>query len=128
MFYVARHPFPEFAGPFVNIGIVSLIYVVLGAIVMYLLYGRRIEPLQTHVDRMHMISWVVNCYAWICILIPVFVSLSIARQLLDLKTWGPFAGTRSLLILTLLNLRLIGRSSAPPHQPEADGFGSSPVR
>lgn len=127
MFYVARHPFPGFAGPFVNIGIVTLLYV-LGAFVMYwVLYGRKTDPLQTHADRKRMISFVVNCYAWMCILIPIFVSLSIARKLLDLETWGPFAGTVFFLILTLLNLR-IGRLTAPPRQPEADGLGSSPVR
>ena len=27
MFYVARHPFPGFGGPFVNIGIVTLVYI-----------------------------------------------------------------------------------------------------
>jgi hypothetical protein len=127
MFYVARHPFPGFGGPFANIGIVSLGYIILGAIVMYLIYGKKIDPLQTHADRMRMISFVVNCYAWMCILSAIFVSLTVARQLLHLETWGPFAGTVFFSILSLLNLR-IGRLTAPPRQPEADGFGSSPVR
>ncbi len=125
MFYVARHPFPGFGGPFANIGIVSLGYILLGAFVMYLLYGRKIDPLQTHADRMRMIRGVANFYAWMCILIPIFVSLTVARKLLDLETWGPFAGTVFFLILTLLNLRSL---TAPPRQPEADGLGSSPVR
>jgi hypothetical protein len=127
MFYVARHPFPGFGGPFANIGIVSLGYIILGAVVMYLLYGKKIDPLQTHADRMRMIRFVVNFYAWICILSTIFVSLTVARQLLHLETWGPFAGTVFFSILTLLNLR-IGRLTAPPRQPEADGLGSSPVR
>ena len=127
MFYVARHPFPGFGGPFANIGILSLTYILLGAVVMYLLYGKKIDPLQTHADRMRMISFVVNFYAWICILTSIFVSLTVARQLLHLETWGPFAGTVFFSILTLLNLR-IGRLTAPPRQPEADGLGSSPVR
>ena len=125
MFYVARHPFPGFAGPFVNIGIVTLLYV-LGAFVMYwVLYGRKTDPLQTHADRMRVISVVVNCYSWMCILIPVFVSLSIACKLLELEKWGPFAGTMSFLILALLCLRVL---SALPRQQEADRLGSSPVR
>jgi len=33
MFYVARHLFPGFGGPFANIGIVSLGYILLGAFV-----------------------------------------------------------------------------------------------
>jgi hypothetical protein len=105
----------------------TLMYVLLGPLIMYLLYGRKRDPLQAHADRMRMISGVVSFYAWMCVLIPIFVSLSIARKLLELETWGPFAGTVFFLILTLLNLR-IGRLTAPPRQPEADGLGSSPVR
>ena len=125
MFYVARDPFPGFGGPFANIGNLSLLYILLGACVMYLLYGRKRDPLQTHADRMRMISGVVNFYAWMCILSPIFVSLSIAQKLLELETWGPFAGTVFFLICTLLLLRAL---SAPPRQQEADRLGSGPVR
>ena len=125
MFYVARHPFPGFGGPFANIGIVSLMYILLGAVVMYLLYGRKKDPLQTHADRMRMIRGVVNFYAWVCILMSVLLSFTIAQKLLDLETWGPFAGTVFFLIITLLLLRGL---SEPPRQPEADGLGSSPAR
>jgi len=68
MFYVARHPFPGFGGPFSNIGILSLLYILLGAVVMYFLYGRKRDPLQTHADRMRMIRGVANYYAWMLIL------------------------------------------------------------
>ena len=68
-------------------------YILLGAVVMYLLYGRKKDPLQTHADRMRMITSAVNCYAWICILMSVLLSFSIAQTLLKLETWGPFAGT-----------------------------------
>ena len=125
MFYVARHPFPGFGGPFANIGILSLGYILLGAFVMYLLYGRKRDPLQTHADRMRMISGVANFYAWMLIVTSIFLSLNIAQKLLDLEKWGPFAGTVFFLILTLLLLRTV---TAPPRQPEADGLGSSPVR
>lgn len=125
MFYVARHPFPGFGGPFANIGILSLGYILLGALVMYLLYGKKKDPLQTHADRMRMISGVANYYAWILILTSILLSLQVARKLVDLETWGPFAGTVFFLILTLLNLHTM---TARPRQPEADGLGSSPVR
>jgi hypothetical protein len=73
-----------------------------------------------------MISGVANCYAWMCILLPILLSLSFARKLLDLATWGPFAGSLSFLILALL---LLGLRSfiAPPRQPEVDGLSSRPV-
>ena len=124
MFYVARHPFPGFAGPFVNIGMVSLMYILLGAVVMYLLRGRKIDPLQKHADRMRMFAGVANYYAWMLILTPISLSLNIARKLVDLETWSPFAGIVFFLIITLLTLRTV--RSTPPPQPEADG--PSPVR
>lgn len=123
-FYIEQDPFPGFAGPFVNIGIVMLMYVWLGAVLYWLLYVRKTDPLQTHADRMRMIGVVVNRYAWTCILIPTLVSLSFARKLLDMPTWGPFAGSLSLLILALLTLPGL---LALPRQSEADGLGSNPV-
>ena len=125
MFYVARHPFPGFGGPFLNIGMLSVTYILLGGGVMYLLYGRKIDPLQTHADRMRMIRGVANFYAWMLILSPISVSLSIAQKLLDLEKWGPFAGTVFFLIVTLLLLRTV---TAPRRQPDAERLGSSAVR
>ena len=94
---------------------------------MYVLYGRKRDPLQTHADHMRMIRLVVNAYAWMCILIPISGSLTVALQLRDLETLRPFAATVFFLILTLVNLR-IGRLNAPPRQPVANALGSSPVR
>jgi hypothetical protein len=125
MFYVARHPFPGFGGPFLNIGILSLAYIMLGGCVMYLLYGRKkIHPLQTHTDRMRIVSGVANYYAWILILTSISLSLNVAQKLVDLETWGPFAGNVFFLIITLLNLRTM----TPPHRPQANGFDASAVR
>jgi hypothetical protein len=69
----------------------------LGAFVMYLLYGRKRDPLQTHADRMRMISGVANFYAWMLIVTSIFLSLNIAQKLLDLEKWGPFAGTPPII-------------------------------
>jgi len=128
IFYAARHPFAGFGGRFANIGSLSLAYILLGACVVYLLYGRKIDPLQTHADRMRMVRGVASFYAWILILTAISQSINIARKLklvVDLETWGPFGGTVLFLIITLLLLRTV---TAPPRQPEADGLSSSPVR
>jgi hypothetical protein len=119
MFYVQQHPFPGFGGPFLNIGIVSLGYLFMGAVLMFLLFGKKIDPLQTHADRMRMIRGVANFYAWMCILSSTFVSLTVARQLVDLETWGPFAGTAFFLILTLLLLRTVRWTPTRPTPLEA---------
>jgi hypothetical protein len=73
---------------------------------------------------MRMISGVANCYAWMGILVPFLLSLSFARKLLDLPTWGPLAGSSSFLILALL---LLSGLIARPRQPETGGLGSSPA-
>jgi len=125
IFYAARHPFPGFGGAFANIGGVSLMYILLGAVVVKLHYGKKKDPLQTNADRIRMIRGVANFYAWVCILMSVLLSFSIAQKLLKLETWGPFAGTVFFLIITLLLLRGF---SAPPRRPEADGLGFNPVR
>ncbi|MET0282500.1 MAG: hypothetical protein ABW278_15440 [Steroidobacteraceae bacterium] len=113
MFYVARHPFPGFGGPFANIGIVSLGYLLFGFVVYRFVYGRKTDPLQTHSDRMHMIRVVVTVMAWTCILVPIIVSLTVARQLLGLETWGPFIGSLEFLAIGLLGLRALSLSAEP---------------
>jgi hypothetical protein len=123
-FYVAQRPFEGYAGPFVNIALVSLVFV-LGAFAMYwMLYVRKPDPLQTHADRMGMFRMVVNTYAWMCVLIPIFLTLHFARKLLDLDSWGPFAGTVSFLMLSFLSLRsVVGR----PRPSEEEALRSRPV-
>jgi hypothetical protein len=122
-FYVAQDPFPGYAGPFVNITIVTLVFVVGGFAMYWLLYGREADPLQTHADRMGMFRVIANTYAWMCILIPTFLTVHFARKLMDLESWNPFAGTVSFLIISLLSIRsVIGR----PRQPESGGLRSNP--
>jgi hypothetical protein len=123
-FYVAQHPFPGYAGPVVNIAIVTLLFVAAGIAMYWLLYVRKTDPLQTHADRMRMFRMLVNTYAWMCILVPTLLSAEFARKLLDLETWGPLAGTVGFLFASLLSLRSV---IARPDPPEAEGLRSSPV-
>jgi hypothetical protein len=113
MFYIARHPFPGFAGPFVNIGIITLMYAVLACVVYWMMYGRKRGPLETNAVRMRVTRAVVSSYAYICILVPIFLSFSFARKLLDLETWSPLGRSVSFLILMLFVLR-IQRFTAQP--------------
>ena len=106
-FYVARHPFPGYAGPLVNIGIVTLMFATFAGVMYWFLYARKPDPLQTHEDRMRMLRMLMNTYAWMCILIPVFLSFGFARKMLDLETWNPLAGTLGFLALSILSLRSV---------------------
>ncbi|MEO6078871.1 MAG: hypothetical protein ABIQ86_03725 [Steroidobacteraceae bacterium] len=125
MFYVARHPFPGFAGPLPNIGILTLGYMLLGSMVYWQIYGRKTDPLQTHANRLHTIRVTVNNIAWMFILAPIVLSLTSARRLLDLDSWSPFLGSLVFLTIGLVSFRAL---SAPPRQPEMEGLGSSTVR
>jgi hypothetical protein len=121
-FYVAQHPFPGYAGPVVNIGMVTLLLVLLAGVMYWFLYFKKADPLQTHAERMGMFRMLMNCFAWVCILLPIFLSFDFARKLMELETWSPLAGTVGFLILSILNLRSV---SARPREPQADGLGSS---
>lgn len=123
MFYIARNPFPGFGGPFANIGILSVMYLVLGFFGYRLLYGKKLDPLQTHADRMRHIRVLANTIAWMCIIVPLVMSLTIARKVLDLQSWGPFVGGLVFLIYGLLSFRTL---SAPPQ--EEDESGTTPAR
>jgi hypothetical protein len=125
-FYIARDPFPGFAGPFVNVGLVTLMYLLFACVVYWVMYVRRAGPLETHSSRMQLMSNVVTSYAWICILVPVFLSLHFARRMLELDTWMPFGRSASCLVFMLL-LHRLGRI---PDQPDlAEGQpGSSPAK
>ena len=124
-FYIARHPFPGFGGPLANIGILTLGYIFMGTVMYRQIYGKKSDPLQTHAERMHTVRVVVNTIVWCCIVVPMFGVVSIARQALDLETWGPFVGSLLILITGLLSFRVL---SAPPRQPNPDELGSNPAR
>jgi lysylphosphatidylglycerol synthetase-like protein (DUF2156 family) len=119
--YVARHPFPGFGGVFANVGILTLGYALLGFIVYRQIYGKKSDPLQTHADRLHAISVTVNTIVWVCVLVPMIATLTIARQVLALDSWGPLVGSLVFLTYGLLGFRAL---AAPSMQPEADGLGS----
>jgi hypothetical protein len=127
MFYVARHPFPGFAGPLANIGIITLGYVLVGFGMYWQLYGRKTDPLQTHAERMRTMGVMLNVFVWVCIFVPVIVALSIARQMLDLQAWGPFASSAVFLLLGLCSFRTLAALPGRPRQPGADEPGSSTV-
>jgi hypothetical protein len=91
---------------------------VLGAVVMYwMIYVKKKDPMQSHADRMRVIGATVNCYAWVCVLMPAFVSITCARQMLHLEGWGPFSGCIFFLTLAVLSLRTL--SGLPRQRADA---------
>jgi len=126
VFYIARDPFPGFAGPFTNIGIVTLSYAFVSLGVYVTMYYTRTSPFETHADRMHAISLGVKVAIYSCIGSVAFVAISMALRLLDLKQWDPFALSVFYAIMALA-LALSKRPTATPRDPGAN-LGSNPAR
>jgi hypothetical protein len=118
--HVEQNPFPGFRGALFKIGGVTLVYAMCAVAVYVMLYGRKINPLETHAARVHTMGLTVQVLVYSCIAVVVFVSLDLALGLLDLNEWEPFALSTFFVAITLLSF--IGLT-ALPRQPEAAGLG-----
>jgi hypothetical protein len=122
--YIQHHPFPGFAGPLINIGLMTLVYASQAIIVYAMLYGRNRNPLETQAGRLRTIGLAVKSSVYSCIVVVVYLSLSFSLGLLDLQRWEPFALSIFFVISVLLaSMGLI----APPPAGKADGLGAGPV-
>lgn len=118
--YIQQDPFPGFAG-YVSIGGVTLIYAVQAIVVYAMLYGRNMNPFDTHAGRLHTIGLAVKTSVYSCIVVVVYLSLHFSLGLLDLQRWEPFALSVFFVICVLLaSMGVI----APLRQPEVDDFDS----
>jgi hypothetical protein len=105
VFYIARNPFPGFAGPLVNIIAMTLIYALSAVGAYWRLYGRKRNPIETHASRVHTISWGVKACVYNCIAVVVALSLNFTLVLLDLERWEPFAQSVFFVTSALLCFR-----------------------
>jgi hypothetical protein len=121
--YIEQHPFPGFAGPLANIGMITLLYAVMSFAVYGALYGRKSNPLVTHADRIRTIGLIVKVCVYTCTVCVVFNSLNFTLVLLDLQRWEPFA--QSVFMVTCALLCFMSLNTLRP--PEANGCGSTPV-
>jgi hypothetical protein len=119
--YIELNPFPGFAGYFINIGCVTLVYTLNAFGVYTMLYGRRKSALETHADRLRAIGLGVKAGIYSCIACVVFLSLNFTLVLLDLQRWEPFALSIFLVNCALLCFRGF---TAPP---EGLGLDARPV-
>lgn len=118
--YIQREPFPGFA----LIGVLTLAFALEALVVYRLLYGQKINPFETHADRLHTIALNVKGNVYASIALVVFFSLTFTLDLLDLKRWMPFALSVFFVIVALVCSMSLNTS---PRRPEAGGLGSSPV-
>ena len=109
--YLYQHPFKGFAGPVVNLGVITLVYALEAFCIYTMLYGKKINELETNADGMFMIGLGIRCCVYACILSTVFISLNFTLVLLDMQRWEPFAMSVFLTLCALLSMRAY---TAPP--------------
>jgi hypothetical protein len=120
VFYIAQNPFSGFAGPLINISGVTLIYAVSAFVVYRRLYGRKLNPFETHAARMYTIGWRVKGWVYNCIVVVAALSLNFSLVLLDLQRWEPFA--QSVFFVTSALLSFLG-FTAPSKQQVGASIG-----
>jgi hypothetical protein len=110
----------ELAGALTSIGGITLVYALNAFVVYKMLYGRKINPLETHPGHLRTMRLAVKSGVYSCIACVVFVSLNFTLVRLDLQRWEPFALSVFFVITTFLCL--MGLTA--PRKPEGDGLGA----
>jgi len=119
--YIAQNPFPGFAGPLINISMITLVYALEAFAVYKVLYGRRVNRFETHAARVFTIGQGVRACVYISIACVANLSLNFTLVLLDLQRWEPVAQSAFLVLTALLCCMAF---TAPPRRPETADLGS----
>ena len=122
--YLARNPYPGFDDPLIIIGAVTLVYALQAFGIYWMLYGKKMNPFETHAARMDWTGPSVKGVVYICILTVVFLSIVFSLQMLELRTWKPFAMSAFFAVCAVLSFTTM---KFPPRRPDADGLGASPA-
>lgn len=113
--YVQPKPFPGFA----LIGVLTLTYAFVAFVTYRAIYGKSINPLETHESRVHRIGLTVRVNVYSCLICVAFFAFAFTVDVLDLKRWVPMAQSACLLITSLFCLM----SLTAPRESEAHGLG-----
>ena len=113
--YLDQHPFPGYAGAVVNIGAITVLYASQSLAAYWMLYGKKINRLETDADSVRKIGVAVRLCVCLCIAGVVGISISFMLVLLDEQRWEPFAQSGFLVFIAILCSLAIG--SKPQAKP-----------
>jgi hypothetical protein len=105
------------------LGALTLTYALSAFVVYRVLYGKKLNPIETRPEHLRTMSRSVKSSVYSCTACAVFFLLLFALALLDLDRWQPFALSASLVTSAFLSL--IGMNA--PREPDADGLGPNPA-
>ena len=115
--YVQPKPFPGFA----LIGVLTLTYALMIFVTYRAIYGKSINPLETHEGRVHRIGLTVKVNVYSCIICVAFFAFAFTVDMLDLNRWVPLAQSACLLITSIFCFISL---STPPRPSGSDGLGT----
>ena len=111
--YIARHPFPNFAGALVNVAISTLMCAAMAFAVYRTVYGKKSSPLLTHEDHLWEIEVTVKILVYTCMVSVLALSLILVLGKLDLPSVEPLAQSTFFVIIGAL-LCGMGRRTPRP--------------
>jgi hypothetical protein len=114
--YIAREPFPGFAGAFVNVAITTLMCAGIAFLVYRVVYGKKSSPLLTHEDHLWEIEVTVKILVYTCMVSMLALSLVLVLGKLEMQSVEPLAQSTVFVIIGVL-LCGMGRLKMP--QPGA---------
>lgn len=100
--YIERHPFPHFAGMFINAMVVTLMYASVAVGIFVTLRKMAASPLQAREDRMRAVGVAVRVAVYTCIVGVANISVNMALILMDQQRWEPAFGSLGLILIGVL--------------------------
>lgn len=101
--YVARHPFPGFAGLTANAALLTLLYAAMGLAIYITIRKLGGSPLQGREERERSAGLAVKVCVYAAIISVANMSMNMGLILLDEQRWEPAAGCIGLIALGLLS-------------------------
>ncbi len=102
--YIRQFEFPWFGG-YWNIVATTAINLLFAGIVIWKMYGKKLDPHQAYEDRIRHIEVTVKTMLLISIVATLFIAISIVLASLDLRNFEPIAISLYLQLITVLGLR-----------------------
>lgn len=124
MLYLSQNPNVGINDSLIGIGAVTLVFALSAFQVYKMLYGKKLNPLETHAGHVHMIGLTVKSAAYGCIVCVVFLSLIFTLEAWDLHSWKPFAVSAFLVTSGLICLTAF---TVPPRKPGVNELDASPI-
>ncbi|MET0534077.1 MAG: hypothetical protein ABW171_07620 [Steroidobacter sp.] len=121
--YIEQDPFPGFHG-YITIAAITLVYVLNAFCIYQQLYGKKLNPLESHAGRVHMIGVTVRALVYSCILCVAFLTLNFTLVRMDMQRWEPFAQSLFFTVCALLSFTGI---TAPLRRSDPDVLGENPA-